>query len=154
MYNNLIVISNQQNERRHEHLCDLVFTCFTFVVSKPPDSQTSKILEVALAQCMIPQLANMARGRHSHQTVLAALQLLPSQEFAACNGHVFRNRERFAFWRHKLVLICIFAHVGVFIFSQYVLCVPINTAHVYNIHDAGNEQIKNHIIKINIEVSK
>jgi len=37
--------------------------------------------QVALAQCMIPQLANMARGRHSHQTVLAALQLLPSQEY-------------------------------------------------------------------------
>ena len=36
--------------------------------------------KVALAQRMVPQFVQLARGRHSHQTVLAALQLLPHQE--------------------------------------------------------------------------
>eukprot|EP00913_Durusdinium_trenchii_P002886 g2673.t1 len=31
--------------------------------------------KVALARAMVPQLAQIARGRHSHHTVLAAVQL-------------------------------------------------------------------------------
>lgn len=37
-------------------------------------------LQVALAQRMVPQFVQLARGRHSHQTVLAALQVLPHEE--------------------------------------------------------------------------
>jgi len=33
---------------------------------------------------MVPQFAQIARGRHSHQTVLAALQVLPQKETGKC----------------------------------------------------------------------
>lgn len=36
--------------------------------------------KVTLAQRMVPQFAQISRGRHSHQTVLAALQVLPQQD--------------------------------------------------------------------------
>lgn len=36
--------------------------------------------KVTLAQRMVPQFAQIARGRHSHQTVLAALQVLPQKD--------------------------------------------------------------------------
>lgn len=66
---------------------------------------------------MIPQLANMARGRHSHQTVLAALQLLPSQEFAAWPRFLGIESDWFPVTQH--VLICMFAHVDVFLRNMY-----------------------------------
>lgn len=36
--------------------------------------------KVALARAMVPQLAQIARGRHSHHTVLAAVQLLSPED--------------------------------------------------------------------------
>lgn len=35
---------------------------------------------------MVPQFAQIARGRHSHQTVLAALQVLPQKETGKCTS--------------------------------------------------------------------
>ena len=45
-----------------------------------PEVDESFAVQVALAQRMVPQFVQLARGRHSHQTVLAALQLLPHEE--------------------------------------------------------------------------
>ena len=91
---------------------------------------------------MIPQLANMARGRHSHQTVLAALQLLPSQEFAAW-PRFFRNRERLVSGDTTRPNMYIW-HVDVFLrdmYDMYHVCI----LHMYNIHDAEHEKIKKRI---------
>jgi hypothetical protein len=35
---------------------------------------------VQLAQSLVQQLPQMAKGRHSHQTVITAMQLLPQEE--------------------------------------------------------------------------
>ena len=36
--------------------------------------------QVQLAQSLVQQLPQMAKGRHSHQTVITAMQLLPQEE--------------------------------------------------------------------------
>lgn len=49
---------------------------------------------VALARSLVNQLAEMARGRHSHHTALMALKLLPSQDLAKANALLARKLQK------------------------------------------------------------
>eukprot|EP00435_Cladocopium_sp_Y103_P030296 s2129_g7.t1 len=73
------------SEMQRRNLCDVLLAGSQLCNDEHATQVLQKALQhapqqVQLAQSMVQQLPQMARGRHSHQTVITAMQLLPEQE--------------------------------------------------------------------------